>query len=384
MKEDRWAELDKRFEIDSLDYHEIKIDFTTVYSDKVFYNLTTLIITKMWKIFDTLINEKDATTQYTEILKNWQIVQSLLSQIRLNIWEWLVKCKGDISKQLILYIHWLEEIDIVQKFVINVSIEPYLEDTDSQIQSYEVYKEAKMNADSIFKNLKERLQDFNVTSSNWNMLDTIYDLRMKIFSIFDLKYFWAHYAMLKSSLYSEFSTKHFETLLLFKEWESMKNLIPNFELENAKHMVRSSNSLSAIEYLNTEIDCIRKKWHKIAKDHKQFASYGIVDISWPSKVKRYILEVKAKSWHNQNDITDQFIDYIDKSSDEPQKISDFYNTFARYLDSKCGYFKEKFTKPQLENMNLTVQTYYHSIWNSNQYLWQALPRMLEIWFNAAK
>ena len=85
MKEDRWAELDKRFEIDSLDYHEIKIDFATVYSDKVFYNLTTLIITKMWKIFDTLINEKDATTQYTEILKNWQIVQSLLSQIRLNI-----------------------------------------------------------------------------------------------------------------------------------------------------------------------------------------------------------------------------------------------------------------------------------------------------------
>ena len=59
--------------------------------------------------------------------------------------------------------------------------------------------------------------------------------------------------MQKTILHSRFSTKYFNTLIMFKECEKIQNLIANFELENAKHMVRSSNELSAIEYLKNEM-----------------------------------------------------------------------------------------------------------------------------------
>ena len=81
-------QLDERFQIDSLNYHEIKIDFTTIYSDKVFSNITTLIIVKILKIIDI---STDKTKAYLDIVKMCKdirkIVKSLLNQIKLNISE---------------------------------------------------------------------------------------------------------------------------------------------------------------------------------------------------------------------------------------------------------------------------------------------------------
>ena len=211
-----------------------------------------------------------------------------------------------------MYLHWLEEIDIIQRIIFDKPLNPDSDDMDVDVpfDSYNLKKQIENNADIIFNTFQTRLNDFDASSSNFKMLDLIYDLRVKLFSVLDLEFQSAYFMMLKSILHSKYSTKYFETLILFKECEKIKHIIPNYELENAKHMVRLSNGLSAIEYLNDEMKNIEKKWYKLTKDNLHLKNSGILDISLPSQIRRYILEIKAKSRFNQKDITHEFIDYI--------------------------------------------------------------------------
>ena len=122
----------------------------------------------------------------------------------------------------------------------------------------------------------------------------------------------------------------------------------------------------------------------MSKCSKNLVESGIADVSLPSQARKYILEIKAKSRFNQKDITSEFEKYIEDHAYEHHDHSEFYNIFARYLDRKSESFEGNLNTKHLYTINLAVNMFYKSIRNNNQFLWQALPRMLEIWFNLAK
>ena len=161
--------------------------------------------------------------------------------------------------------------------------------------------------------------------------------------------------------------------------------IPNFEFEKAKYQVKNSSWYDVIYCLENSLNNIEAK-HKLIMNkrnvYKSIRNDRLVD-----DIKLYILETTIEKDPSNLNIKVKFEKFLQATvgTDCERK---FY-VYAKFLDDNVNSKRASNGSGKKYNDNnstfrLAVSNYFKSIEIGHTYLWQSLPRILEIWFDTSK
>jgi len=228
-----------------------------------------------------------------EIAQTYKFLIKILKRLCMMTTQCLIKSQGEISAQLILYLHCLFEINFVCKLVFNLEKSqnelPKLKTDRIALFEENINKEIE----SIMMKFDERLEGFDIVATNFQRLDLIYDTRIYLLHIIGRKYESFFYLLSKAKLYSLLSDDSRKTLSLFEICSENKEFIPNYEIEKAYDYIRRSSSLKAAVLLIDSFDDISDRVKNIMKT-QEYQYKQIKDPDIPRKVKQLTLEAKTK------------------------------------------------------------------------------------------
>lgn len=364
-----FADLDlTRIEID-----RIQIDFLDKNSSRVFENITSFCFALLYKIIyydkgEMRVHEYEYELPERKKLLNFFC--QFIDRVKFNIIVYFISSHGEKASMLKSFLHWLFEIK-----------EVYLEYANSQnngVINADIIEFERINY--LMRLFDERLDGVSISIHTYNSLKLIYSVRIYLFALLERVYEWGYWLIRKTKLSASIPNKNQETFRLFKQCKNLHMVIPTYEFERVKYLVENDNWYHPIKDLKTILGKIEEKNEAICK---QFQIYHRIKNPYLIReICLYILETRIEKDSTSAHIKDEFQEFLSDHADN--KCEKTYYLFAKYLDEQTVAMVSKpilnHMKKPSPDMKEVVNYYFKSINNGHKYLWQTLPRVLEIWF----
>lgn len=210
----------------------------------------------------------------------------------------------------------------------------------------------------------------------------IYLVRKLIFSVYDRDNEVAIYQMKIAKLERKNSNDVLKVNQLFKECELNKHRIIDFEYEYAKFVLKFKNAHDSYKYLTSKLDEIKQKCDKMQKEH--FVIWVPQKIF--EKCMLLSIELQIRIDPRNHNIQSQFSKFV-KDLGKISWEKPFFK-FAKYLDMldtpAIGITQppQNLSDDEKKKRNIQKIFYYmRSLEAGHKYIWQSLPRALELWFD---
>lgn len=361
-----------------LTLNKIAIDFEQKEAKNMFLNMVAIFWVKLYEVLNPDFQNEEP--------KIYQI-HSFISEFLINVSEVLtaqiIKSQDKKFTRLSLYSHCLWEIKDLLEKIMSISLDEKLNKmSDEELSDKFRLNLTKDTIKAIAIRFMKRTNGFDPVLKNFEALDLIYTVRIYLLLALDRElYLPYYYFMQKIILNSKFSNESFSTLKLYKTCEKFKDSqIPYFELEKAKDYIRRLNGSQAIELLEECLPEVKERIENIENDDV-FIGTEITKVDIIKQMQFLILKTKTEMNAIHNEFVGEFDRYLETYEDDPGE--DALYIFAKYIDDiqkKLGNYHENKIKYILKWTDMYLQC----ISKGDKYLWQALPRVLEIWFEASK
>ena len=196
--------------------------------------------------------------------------------------------------------------------------------------------------------------------------------------MFDRENEYAFYLMQIAKLHRKTKSDVLLVNRLFKECEKLSHKIVDFELEFAKYTLAIKNAHEAYQYLIEKLPTIEQKAESMTKQ---------IGCAWMPKLvlqkaQLFSIELQIKIDPRNPNILDKFSEYVKIKKNEKWEKPNF--KFAQYLDmldAKTSGLQAPLPSDQQRKRNIQKIFYYtKSLQHGHKYIWQSLPRALELWF----
>mmetsp|Transcript_25760 Transcript_25760/g.25040 ORF Transcript_25760/g.25040 Transcript_25760/m.25040 type:complete len:682 (+) Transcript_25760:1053-3098(+) len=202
-----------------------------------------------------------------------------------------------------------------------------------------------------------------------------------IFQLYDRENEYAFYLMKIARIYRQTSSDILTINRLLKECELNQLRILDYDLEYAKYTLKSKNAHEAYQYLQCKLDPLKSK---------QDAQVKISSSPWmPQRVFERAtllsLELQIKLDPKNPNITKRFDEFI-KELGKLQWEKPLFK-FGQYLDlidSQQDSLLQASAQHQQDVKKRIIQKIFYYITSlkyGHKYIWQSLPRALELWFD---
>ena len=352
-------------------------------SKKAFENLIALILTEIHRVYKKYLNSTNLTAltfkTYVEPLRTF------LFQVYKSIMLPLSYSEGEIAYFFKLYLHVIYEIEIVIS-----SVSKIIAENTSKIEDV-FTKSTKRTWEQIFNDIDlevyiKELNDFfedrtNLLSENsFETLDLIFSVRKALFDLLGRKGDYANYCLRLARLYRKCNKDYLVMVQLFKNAKEHKSILLGYEIEHAKYTNHVKNSNEAFLYLDKELQSIKEK-EKRLKARKGVYIIPLWDVAH-EKAQMYWLKLLISIDKNDPQIEKRFYELIKAVKGLEWEKPHFM--IAKFLDSRLieaeSQGKSSSTSNPKHNL-LRISHYLHAVRYGQKYLWQSLPRTLELWFD---
>jgi len=208
-------------------------------------------------------------------------------------------------------------------------------------------------------------------------LKLIYYVRRVFFSLYDRENEMAFCSMKLAKLHRKTRSDLIITSSLFVECEKLSSKIVDFELEFAKFILQTKNAHDAYVYLQNNFSKIETKVEQMAK---QINTYSWMPKMVDKKAQLLQIELQIKINPRNPTIKDNFQDFVKKIKTDKWEKPNF--KFAQYLDTlDAQAMPLALNQDEKRKRNIQKIFYYiESLKYGFKYIWQSLPRSLELWF----
>lgn len=232
------------------------------------------------------------------------------------------------------------------------------EELDNQIEILgDPSNEEKINwLFSFFNDREERLLGKDV-----DQLKLLYFTHRGLFHLINKQLHFAYYTEQLAVLIAKHREDFFDSIMLLKDCEDSKEYLVDYELQYAKTLSFLASDYQAWVYLTKQADTIKRK---VERKTKSFIKTSMI----LEKTSLYLLKLQEK--YNptlKQEITESYKELI-----RLPKGNTWEKAFVRF----AMYF-EKINAAPCDILLL----YLSSLENGHKYIWQSLPKALNIWFN---
>ena len=352
-------------------------------SKKAFENLIALILTEIYKVYKQYLNSTNLTVQNFKTMI--EPLRTFLFQVYKSIMLPLTYSEGEIAYFFKLYLHVIYEIEVV---ILTVS--KMIAENTSKIEDV-FTKSTKRTWEQIFNDLDlekyvRELNDFFedrtilLSENSFETLDLIFSVRKALFDLLGRKSDFANYWLRLARLYRKWNKDYLVMVQLFKTAKEYKSVLLGYEIEHAKYTNHVKNSNEAFLYLDKELSWIKEK-EKRLKSRKGIYIIPLWDVAH-EKAQMYWIKLLISIDKNDQQIEKRFSDLIKSVRGLDWEKPHFM--YAKFLDDQLieakNQGKNNASIGPKHNL-LRISHYLHSVRYGQKYLWQSLPRTLELWFD---
>ena len=370
-----------------LDINELKMNLSMIElnlkdSKKLFESLLTIILTELYKIFKKYLNSSNMTANfYKRTVNNLKL---FLYNAYKSIMLPLSYSEGEIAYFFKLYLHVIYEIEAVL-----VTVGRIISENSSEIEDV-ITSSKKRTWEQIFNDLDlekymNQLNEFFeertylISENSFDTLDLIFSVRKALFYLLGRNDDYASYWLRLARLYRKWNKDYLVMVQLFKSVKEWKDILIGYEIEHAKYTNHVKNSNEAFMYLDKELNLIKEK-EKRLKNKK-----GIFIIpQWENayiKAQLYCIKLLISIDRTDPQIEKRFTDLVKQVKGFDMETPHFL--YAKYLDDKIleSKIEEKpSASPNAKPSISRIVHYLYSVRYGQKFLWQSLPRTLELWF----
>ena len=351
-------------------------------SKKLFENLITVILTELYKVFKKYLNSPNMTANfYKRTVNN---LKMFLFNVYKSIMQPLSYSEGEIAYFFKLYLHVIYEIEAVL-----VTVGRIISENSSEIEDV-ITSSKRRTWEQIFNDLDlekymHQLNEFfeertNLISENsFDTLDLIFSVRKALFDLLGRKDDYASYCLRLARLYRKCNKDYLIMVQLFKTAKEYKNMLIGFEIEHAKYTNHVKNSNEAFMYLDKELSLIKEKEKKLKSKKGVF-----IIRNWENayeKAQMYWLKLLISIDRSDAQIDKRFNELTKQVKGMNMETPHFM--YAKFLDdqiSETNIEENKNSSANAKAITSRIVNYLYSVKYGQKFLWQSLPRTLELWF----
>jgi serine/threonine-protein kinase ATR len=165
----------------------------------------------------------------------------------------------------------------------------------------------------------------------------------------------------------------------FKAARENKDLLMGYEVEHAKYTKKIKNAHEAFMYLDKELENIKEKT-RVLRSKKGVYIVPKWDLAY-DKARLYCLKLLVDMDCKEDMVNKRFDEYLKSVKSLQWEKPHFI--YAKFIDQKLEEAQMRNKIPNSVSDRLIVyrmSNYLYSIKFGQKYLWQSLPKALELWF----
>ncbi len=209
-----------------------------------------------------------------------------------------------------------------------------------------------------------------------DQLKTLYFALRALFQIVGLTHYVILYTERLAVLLSKSREDSIDAHMLFQECEEYKENIPDYELQYAKTLSSLANEYQAVQFLQSKMDKIKEKARQVEGMRTKTLFQGITASRIYERSLLYLMKLEERLNPKDKNLESSYDALLTMANAKTWEKA--YFRYAKYLE---GLYKGEKIKLKLDRQQKIMTLYFMSLEYGHRYIWQSLPKALNIWFS---